>query len=93
MCRARLVDMMNLIVGTVFLLHTDGDGRSTDVGDGEAVVVERGIAIVYDRLVVDGKNLRCAILRIDLYAQEHYKQGDNDAVVHSEAFSVYANIT
>ena len=80
--------MMNLIVGTVFLLYADGDGRGTDVGNGEAVVVERGVSIVYDSLVVDGKNLWCAILRIGLNAQEHYNQGDNDAVVHSEAFSV-----
>lgn len=86
--RARLFDVVNLIVGTIFLLHTDGDGRCTGVADGETVIVECGITVVYDRLVVDGKNLWSAILRIGLNAQEHYNQGDNDAVVHSEAFSV-----
>ena len=34
--------------------------------DGEAVVVKRGIAIVYDRLIVDGKNLRRTFMRIGL---------------------------
>ena len=86
--RARLFDVVNLIVGTVFLLYADGDGRGTGVADGETVIVECGITVVYDRLVVDGKNLWSAILRIGLNAQEHYNQGDNDAVVHSEAFSV-----